>query len=495
MNTEEKSNLDIAIEKRALHQAATKADGRQLVSIRKIDDLIPIPGADRIITAQIGGWPCVVKNGEFVPGELGLYFEPDSFLDPEDARFEFLVSNKTEWKGIEGIRLKAIKLRKQLSQGLLLPLSLFPEVATLSDDGKSYFITLPDDMPDEEPMAPPVSTLISRFADHASDEYQYVSSLNFTTFLGVIKWEKIEKSGGGANLGGSQAGNFPSFLRKSDQSRCQNLGREIFGYDAREVPMEPAQQALLPQEAIDGLIATGRAKMGLDDVLIRLYPPSADPNERFEVTMKMDGSSMTCYSLMVRDLDGVDRMKYGVCSRNLELKADFIEIDPTVEEVGMIPMYENYGNAFVDTFHSKVLPIMKLVPDNYALQGELVGAGIQGDYEKFGEREGEFVFLVYNIFDIDQQRNLNPSERAVMMTKLNQAAEEAVLGLRIRHVPIVHASVTLAELGITNMQSLLAFAEGPGLYQPVREGFVFKSIARDEFQWKAISNLYELKNV
>lgn len=491
MTEELKNNLEIALEKRARHLEATKADGRQLVSIRKIDDLIPIPGADRIITAQIGGWPCVVKNNEFVPGELGLYFEPDSFLDAEDPRYAFLADGKIEWKGIEGIRLKAIKLRKQLSQGLLLPLSLFPEIAQLSSDGKTYFITIPDDN-DE---GTKVETTIPRFADPASDEYEFVKKLNFTTFLGVIKWEKIEKSSGGANLAGKSSGTFPPFLRKSDQPRCQNMAREIFGYEAREVPMDPDMQAAMPQEAIDSLIAEGRARMD-GDTLVRIFPPAADPEERFEVTMKMDGSSMTTYALLVRDVDGVDRYKFGVCSRNQELQAQ--DLTDLTAENGFTTFepgarYENEGNAFVDTFRSKVLPIIRMLPQNIALQGELLGPGIQGDYEKVGEKTGEYIFMVYNVFDIDQEVNLLPGDRRSLIENLNDMAAQAVLGLRIQEVPVQAWNVRLCDLGITNMQELLAYAEGPGLYQPVREGFVFKSMTRNEFQFKAISNAYELK--
>jgi hypothetical protein len=473
MTEQLKSNLEIAIERRGVHLEATKADGRQLVSIRKIDDLIPIPGADRIITAQIGGWPTVVKNGEFVPGELGLYFEPDSFLDDTDPRFAFLADNAIEWEGIRGIRLKAIKLRKQLSQGLLLPLSLFPEVATLSEDGKTYYVTLPNDNDEGQD----VVTHIPRFADPASDEYEFVSKLNFTTFLGVIKWEKIERGTGGANLTGRPAGNFPAFIPKTDQPRCQNMAREIFGFEAREVPMDPDMAAGLPVEALMDMIANGKARRNDDGTITRIFPPTARRDERYEVSMKMHGSSMTAYRVMIRDVDGVDRVKFGVCSRNQELKT----------EDG-----ENAGNAYVDTFLSAIRPIMELMPGNYALQGELLGHGIQADFEKVGEKHGGFVMMIYNVYDIDREMQMLPEERRDFIAAMNQAAEEAVLGIRLSHVPVSYFNATLDELGITNIQELLTFAEGQGLYQSVREGFVFKSMTNPERQFKAISNAFEL---
>jgi RNA ligase (TIGR02306 family) len=76
------------------------------------------------------GWQCVVKKGEFKPGDLAVYFEVDSFL-PEDARYEFL--RKTSWRDNadngQGFRIKTLKLRGQLSQGLILPIGGFPELA------------------------------------------------------------------------------------------------------------------------------------------------------------------------------------------------------------------------------------------------------------------------------------------------------------------------------------------------------------------------------
>jgi RNA ligase (TIGR02306 family) len=76
------------------------------------------------------GWQCVVKKGEFKAGDRGVYFEVDSFL-PVEPRYEFLRSSsfrENEFNGA-GFRIKTLKLRGTLSQGLLLPLDAFPELA------------------------------------------------------------------------------------------------------------------------------------------------------------------------------------------------------------------------------------------------------------------------------------------------------------------------------------------------------------------------------
>ena len=303
-----------------------------------------------------------------------------------------------------------------------------------------------------------------------SESYQRVRQMNFTKVLGVIKWEKVERKSGGANLAGKQAGNFPSFISKSDQTRCQNLNQEIFGYGQREVPFNADG---IPSESINEMLRTGKLFKN-ETGLIRVYPASATPDERYEVSIKLDGSSMTTNVLHEVDDDGNPIKKLGVCSRNFELKTE-----------------GNEGNAFVDVFHKSVKPVLELNHGfgDIALQGELMGTGIQGNQEGIDGHE----FYVYNIFDIEKQEYMLPPERKVVLTKLNELAEAEGLP-PIKSVPVLFDSVTLGELGITNMQELLKYAEGPSLNPKVaREGLVFKSVTR-QFQFKAISNTWLEKN-
>jgi len=102
---------------------------RSLVSIRRVKEITPIPDSDFLETAHVMGWQCVVKKGEFQPGDLGVYFEVDSFL-PEESRYEFLrnSSYRDNVDNGKGFRIRTVKMRGQLSQGLFLRLSLFPEL-------------------------------------------------------------------------------------------------------------------------------------------------------------------------------------------------------------------------------------------------------------------------------------------------------------------------------------------------------------------------------
>lgn len=403
------------------------ADGRKLVTVREISEINDIPGADLIKVASVEGWKVVVKAGEFAPGDKCVFFEVDSYLPMDDPRFSFLEKNAINWQDIRGARLKTIRLRKQLSQGLALPVSAFPEV---------------------QPFL----------------ESEELRDINFTGALGIMKWEKILN----AQLAGMAKGSFPTFLRKSDQERCQNMGAAIFGYD---VTYSPIDLTGIPTDAIAAMEQKGELALNATDGKhYRVKQPTASRNTRYEVSLKMDGSSMTAYCRLPSIFNEGDP-DVGVCSRNLDLKMDGNDDNAFVKiaQEGMLEQLEAY---------------CKKTGRSFAVQGELMGPGIQGNREalKFN------TFYVYNIFDIDNSKFLTPTERWEVLARMNDLAEQGV-GKYLQHVPILHQSVTLAELGITDMESLLKFAEGPSLVNNVREGVVFKEVNGDQ-QFKAISNLY-----
>lgn len=164
---------------------------RKLVTIQRIIKLEPIEGADRIETATIKGWKCVVKKGEFKEGDLCVYFEIDSFL-PEREEFEFL--RKSCAKTINGetrFRIRTIKLKKQISQGLALPLTILD--APYDDELNVYLRTEGSDV---------------------------------TEFLDVIKYEPPIP----AQLSGKMKGYRPDFVPKTDEERIQNLVSELEEY-------------------------------------------------------------------------------------------------------------------------------------------------------------------------------------------------------------------------------------------------------------------------
>lgn len=169
---------------------------RKLASIRQIANIRPIPGADRIVVAQVDGWECVIQKDEFHVGDHIVYVEVDSVM-PERPEFEFLRDRK--------FRVRTIKLRGQVSQGLVLPLSILPEGNySLEDDVTELLgVTKYDPEAQQEAMllqkqpAPPKNA--------------------FVRFLMRFKWYRklFVKS--------KRKGGFPEWITKTDETRIQNL--------------------------------------------------------------------------------------------------------------------------------------------------------------------------------------------------------------------------------------------------------------------------------
>ena len=334
---------------------------RKLASIRKISDLSPIEGADKIELATIDGWKVVVaKDVNHKVGDLIVYCEVDSFL-PIREEFEFL--RKSSYKkmadGNEGFRLKTIKLRGQISQGLIVPLDVLLKCGVSSDD--------------------------------------VYEGLDVTGTLGIVKYEPPIP----AQLAGMVKGNFPSFLKKTDEERVQNLTKEYAIYSL----------------------------------------------DKFYVTEKLDGSSVTYYVK-----DGV----FGVCSRNLDLLED--------ENNSM------WKFAIESGLRDRLVGLGK----NLAVQGEIIGEGIQGNpYQRIGQ-----TVRIFNGFDIDKYDYLSLSELI-----------ELVKTLEVKTVPILDLDFTLPD----TIDELLLTAEGKSILniKTEREGLVIRSHDR-KISFKAISNKFLL---
>lgn len=149
---------------------------RKLASVQYVHHITPIEGADRIECIHVLGWQCVANKGQFAVGDHCIYFEVDSFL-PVCERFEFLRASsfkKSEILG-EGFRLKTLKFRGQISQGLVQPLSILPEG-------------------------------------------EYELGTDVTELLGVRKWEVEER----VTSSGTVIGDFPYGITKTDELRVQS---------------------------------------------------------------------------------------------------------------------------------------------------------------------------------------------------------------------------------------------------------------------------------
>ena len=180
---------------------------RKLATLRQIDEVQPIPNADAIGKVRLGGWWCVAKKGEFQPGDKCVYFEIDSLLPPVEP-FLFLEKGGrkkmlVEGREREGYRLKTVKLRGQISQGLALPLSAFAGKISL-------------DAPVGE---------------------------DVTELLGVVKYEPPVP----ACLTGEVKGPLPGVIPKTDEERIQNCPGMLEEYRGRSFSVT---------EKLDGTSAT-----------------------------------------------------------------------------------------------------------------------------------------------------------------------------------------------------------------------------------------------
>jgi|PlaIllAssembly_1097288.scaffolds.fasta_scaffold00001_57 RNA ligase (TIGR02306 family) len=279
---------------------------RKLATIETISEIKTHPNADAIELAMVRGWQVVVRRGEFQPGDKVIYLEIDSWVPTEIAPFLSKGQEPREYEGVKGERLRTVKLRGEISQGLILP----SEIVNPS--------------------------LVNDWTD----------GTDLTEILGVIKWEPPIS----AQLAGQVEGNFPSFIRKTDQERVQNCYSEM---------------AFLDNHQHGGI--------------------------RWIIEEKLDGSSCTVFVRFQRDVaEGL--YEVGICSRNFELKIN----------------EENKDNTFIKTVtEAGYLDHMFKLGKSIAVQGEVCGPGIQGNKYKL-ERPTLFVF---DVFLIDERRYATREER------------------------------------------------------------------------------------
>lgn len=347
---------------------------RVLAELVEITEKEPIEGADLVELIKVRGWQVVAQKGLHEVGNLVVYFSIDALL-PEIPEFEWLrercyVTEKSSQEGA-GFRIKTIKLRGQVSQGVIIP---FAELKHL----------IPDDFEDLFP------------------------GVDLTEALNVKKYEKPLP----AHLRGRAKGNFPSFVPKTDEERIQNFYSRF-------------------------------AHKYIDD--------------EWEATLKLDGSSMTNY---IHPLDN----SFGVCSRNIDLT-------------------ETEDNAFWQVsrkldIESKLRDWMDLNGGPVALQGELMGPGVQGNRENFKELD----FYIFNIFDITTQKYFNAYERQAFC---------AAYGLKM--VPF-YGVFKFDDIGVDGFLDLADTGYGgKSINHQIREGIVFKNLRDPSISFKAISNRFLLK--
>lgn len=243
---------------------------------------------------------------------------------------------------------------------------------------------------------------------------------DLTALLKVDHYDEVKEMlqpAMGNPLNSEAMGDFPSFIPKSDEERLQGLAEYFTTMKGR----------------------------------------------RFEVTAKDDGTSATVF--FSPTIDEAD--PFGVCSRNLRLKRPPADSPSAFWQV--VAKYD---------LEAKLKKSFEETKRELALQGELVGPGINADRDRYTD----FEFHVFRIWDVKEQRFLDPRERRAFCKERD-----------IPHVAVLHEDFPFFD-ELPTMEDALQFAEGKTLRGNEREGVVMKaSDGIDDTHFKVVSNRYLLK--
>lgn len=366
-------------EETAITEEVNEEPVRKLASIRQINTLSPIEGADRIEVATIDGWRVVVKKGDFKAGDLCVYVEIDSILPDDNPNYDFLKNSSGKMK-----RIRTIRLRGEISQGIAFPLSILT--------GDIIVYKTPE----------PSSTIREPRNIKMVDDLEIELGIDLTEFLNVKKYEPEISF----YLQGKCKSTFPSWISKTDEERIQNLPWIIKEHSDTE----------------------------------------------FYMTEKLDGTSHTTY---LTD-------EFGVCSRNMDL-------------------LESEDNYYWQA--ARALKLEERMQDNnmqnFALQGEMIGPGIQGNKYALDKVTIRF----FNVWDIKEYKYLNYEDFLSTMIFLDLQA-----------VPYI-GKCSLKTIG--DMEQIITYANGSSLLNLTvpREGVVFRPLTEQRMlkgggrlSFKAISN-------
>lgn len=404
---------------------------RKLASIVEIESCDPIPDTERLSVATMKGkgWKVVTGRDEFHSGDLAVYFEIDSYLPSEDERYAFLKDrclkrfvSKSGNVLREGIRIKTIKLRGVISQGLLMPLSAFHEINERIQNGKYLRCTKDEWQKELDEICSKSSEPLDVIPYSESDYLKDVVGSDVTKLLKVEHYDEVKDQlqplTGSNPISADAMGRFPSdYCHKTDEERIQNLGDWFEKYKDME----------------------------------------------WEATAKDDGSSLTMFYSPTIDAE----IPFGVCTRNLRIKPELAK--------GGVPL--GYQMAAKYDVENKLKNMFESEGLEYAIQGELVGPGVNADRDKYQEHE----WHVFKIYDIKNQMYLLPSKRREVCEKLG-----------LKHVQIISPSIKVF-MEYPTMDAVLKFAEGKTARGNEREGIVFKSNTIHNLSFKAVSNRYLMK--
>jgi len=280
---------------------------RKLATIRKIRDIKPIEGADRISLAFVDGWQVVIEKGVFNIGDFIVYLEIDCRVPKDNPNFAFL--EKRDFK------IKSIKLKQTLSQGIIFPLSILPKKKWQEGDDVTKILNITKIEQDYKPDTP---------NDIKRLHSMHKRLMSFKIVKYMMRYEWFRKMMVKLFVSQKKKSGFPRYVPKTDESRCQNI--------------------------LDSL--------------------NQWKDYSFIVREKLDGSSGTYVLKRI----GKNKYDYIVCSRNLAVGGNYFNKKANLYYDSNIytEMSEKYD------IENKLRMIIG-ENDWVAIQGEIIGEKIQGN--------------------------------------------------------------------------------------------------------------------
>lgn len=211
-----------------------KENQRELCYLVRVDEIRPIEGRDRVECAVVGGWTCMVRKGQFKPGDLGIYFEIDSKVDETQEVFAFTAKY--------GGKIKTQKFKTPSgqfwSQGLLMHPSDFgwkivPDAGfdQMTVDAEGNYHT---DIDETRFLTKQLGVTYAVAEDNArkansNDKYQKMARRNPKLAKTKI-WRWLYRRDWGKKVlfmlfgrPRDKKGGWPSWVVKTDEERIQNL--------------------------------------------------------------------------------------------------------------------------------------------------------------------------------------------------------------------------------------------------------------------------------
>ncbi|KAK3487506.1 uncharacterized protein B0T23DRAFT_208081 [Neurospora hispaniola] len=369
-------------------------DQRKLVTVRRVQkvDMGSHKFHDKVV---IDGWTVAAARHSVREGQLAIFIEPDALLPAVDEHYwQFSQAGNRTWiKGKEYFRVATKCLGS-------------PKDPRSQWVSQGLVLKLED--------FPEINADVIRKGRLAMFEGEEISQqlVDYSDMLGVTKWEPHGTTGPNGN--GNVLVKIPSFIKRTDTERVQNC--------------------------------------------LNLFTKEKYKHIIYQETIKLDGSSMSVYFIpktskyfgsLHRPHPGSEAQtvltlgRFGVCSKNIDLP--YSKDCPYWKEA-----LANNLPAILEGLHQKNKN------GTIAIQGELVGPGINGNHHSLPENSDP-EFHVFSIWDIQNLKRWDPR----VVKNFSDAHN-------LKHVKVMgyHKLHDIAE----SHEDLISLAEVRG-----GEGIVFKS--------------------